>query len=164
MTRTTQKWKGGHETLQKTYLKVLLDDYLGGEDIKEGHHDDWQEPGGVQGDAVCHPEERHDQYTVATFCFLDPTKNKNKSLLSFMFNLQNDIIYLDVWSRKRCIARHYTNIGGDTMMECLPREDGFPEGEARAKTILPREIFRDVIHVFVLLYQTNLNLVKYQWK
>ena len=46
----------------------------------------------------------------------------------------------------------------------------FPEGEARGKTILPRMFHHipswypqwDVI--FVLLYQTNLNLVKYQWK
>ena len=69
--------------MQKTYLKVLLYDYLGGEDIKEGHHDDWQEPGGVQGDAVGHPEERHDQYTIATSCFLDPTKNKKNIGHSF---------------------------------------------------------------------------------
>ena len=27
------------------------------------------------------------------------------------------------------------------MMEYLPREDGFPEGEVRGKTILPRETF-----------------------
>ena len=49
-----------------------------------------------------------------------------------------------------------------------PREDGFPEGGARGKTILARgDTPAGYPHwdvIFVLLYQTNLNLVKYQWK
>ena len=50
---------------------------------------------------------------------------------------------------------------GDTMMECLPREDGFPEGEARGKTILPREIFHHgipsgMLYLFYYTEQTSI--------
>ena len=49
-----------------------------------------------------------------------------------------------------------------------PREHGFPEGVAQGKTILPRgDIPSGYPHwhgIFVLLYRTNPNLVKYQWK
>ena len=48
------------------------------------------------------------------------------------------------------------------------REDGFPEGRAWGKTILPRgDIPSGYPHwhgIFVLLHRTNPNLVKYQWK
>ena len=47
------------------------------------------------------------------------------------------------------------------MMECLPREDGFPEGEARGKTILTREIFyhgipSGMLYLFYYTEQTSI--------
>ena len=48
------------------------------------------------------------------------------------------------------------------------REDGFPEGGVRGKTIVPRvdspSGYPHWHGIFVLLHRTNTNLVKYQWK
>ena len=64
---------------------------------------------------------------------------------------------------------HYTNMPvWVSWWNVSQREDGFPEGGARGKTILLREdIPSGYPHwhgIFVLLYRTNPNLVKYQWK